>query len=285
MSLVTSLAGSAATPPASTAREGVADCVVFPQERSRTVRLAVLAGAAGTGIAGAALASRSGHSAQATIALFAALTFAGGLLSTWSPCGYSSLSLLRPIGRPSARTLARYTPTFLLHGAGYAAGAVILGTILGLAGGVLGFSGLSLGALSGMGLAGLAYGAHQLGFLRVPYPQRRAQVPHDARQRFPMWFIGGLYGLSLGLNYLTYVQTPILYLVTAAALLSGDAASAILIFAVFNAGRFLPMAVNYLPVDDFAVQKWLARHQEDGALLDGALLAGAGAAFLTLAVL
>ncbi|CAO4132513.1 Methylamine utilization protein MauF [Methylorubrum extorquens] len=213
------------------------------------------------------------------------LSFIGGLLSTWSPCGYSSLCLLRPVGPYSTRSIAKYSPTFLLHGAGYAVGALILGCILGIAGGLLGFNGVSLGALAGLGAGGLIYGAHQLGFLSVPYPQRRAQVPHDARQRFPVWFIGGLYGLSLGLNYLTYVQTPILYLVTAAAVLSGNVGAAILLFAAFNAGRFLPMAVNYLPVSDITVQNWLARRQEGAALLDGILLVAAGAALLTFAAL
>lgn len=58
-----------------------------------------------------------------------------------------------------------------------------------------------------------------------------------------------------------------------------------LLFAAFNAGRFLPMTVNYWPVSDIAVQTWLARRQEGAAMLDGVLLVTAGAALLTFAAL
>jgi len=285
MPTLTPSAGSEVIPFASVHTERVEDCLVFPSELSTKVRLGGLVTAASGGILGAALLSQTSSQGVAVPALLMGLSFVGGLLSTWSPCGYSSLCLLRPVGPYSARSLVKYTPTFLLHGIGYAVGALILGCVLGIAGGLLGFGGVSFGALAGLGAVGLIYGAHQLGFLRVPYPQRRAQVPHDARQRFPVWFIGGLYGLSLGLNYLTYVQTPILYLVTAAAVLSGNIGAAILLFVAFNAGRFLPMAVNYLPVSDITVQNWLARRQEGAALLDGALLVATGAALLTFAAL
>lgn len=282
MSMVYSGASRASHSHAQATAESISDCVVFPKKRSTAARVGILAGAAFVGAAGAYVA---GPQNGLTTWLLLGSAFCGGLLSTWSPCGYSSLCLLRPVGHYSMRSLARFTPAFLLHGLGYALGAVLLGSLLGLIGYGLGFSVTSVLALVGLGSLGVVYGAHQLGFLSVPYPQRKAQVPHDARQRFPMWFIGGLYGLALGLNYLTYVQTPILYLITAAAALSGDVTLAIALFAVFNAGRFLPMAVNYLPVSDIAVQNWLARRQESAALVDGALLVAAGAAFLTFAAL
>lgn len=285
MPTLTPPAGSESVPFAAAHTERVEDCLIFPSEISTKARLGGLLAATSGGILGAVLVSQASLQEAAVASLLMGLSFVGGLLSTWSPCGYSSLCLLRPIGPYSARSLTKYTPTFLLHGAGYAIGAVILGGLLGMAGGLLGFAGVSILTLTALGLTALVYGAHQLGFLRVPYPQRRAQVPHDARQRFPMWFIGGLYGISLGLNFLTYVQTPILYLVTAAALASGNIASAIALFLAFNAGRFLPMAVNYLPVSDIAVQNWLARRQESAAFLDGGLLIAFGAALLTLALL
>lgn len=282
MSIAYSGASRPAAPRFDASGESVADCVVFPQEHSTLLRAGVLAGSA---VLGSSAAYAAGFQGGHASAILIGLAFCGGLLSTWSPCGYSSLCLLRPVGRYSARSLARFTPAFMLHGLGYAIGAVLLGAALGFSGSLLGLPGASAITFAGLGALGLLYGAHQLGFLRVPYPQRRAQVPHDARQRFSMTFIGGLYGLSLGLNYLTYVQTPLLYLVTAAAFLSGDVAAAVVLFAVFNAGRFLPMAVNYLPVSDMAVQNWLARRQESAALIDGALLVAGGAVLLTVAAL
>ncbi len=275
----------ARSPQSFASTEGVEDCAHFGAEIRPANRVAMLGMAVLAGVAVALLAhGRLPVQATATW-LMAGLAFAGGLLSTWSPCGYSSLCLLRPGGSHSRRALMRWTPTFLIHGLGYAAGAVVLGLMLGYAGRLLGFGGVTATAMIGIGAAAVFYGAHQLRLVRAPYPQRRAQVPHDARQRFQVWVVGAIYGLSLGLNYLTYVQTPILYLVTASAVLSGDPLLGLGIFALFNLGRFLPMAVNYLPVSDIAVQKWLAQRQESAALFDGMLLAATGAALLVLVLI
>ncbi|WP_328286675.1 methylamine utilization protein MauF [Paracoccus aminophilus] len=228
------------------------------------------------------------QSADLTGALWAVIgvaALAGGVLSTWSPCGYSSISLLRPNGR-GVKAAIGWLPTFAMHGVGYAVGAVILGTLLGAIGALAGFTGFaSTVALSVLAIIGLLYGAHQLDFLRVPYPQRRAQVPHDARNRFPKWVIGGLYGLSLGLDYLTYVQTPLLYMMTLAAVFTGHIPAAIAVIALFNLGRYLPVAVNLLPCKDYAIQAWLARNQERAAIADGAILVALGAAFAVLALI
>lgn len=263
--------------------EGVPDRVGFPEARPGAVRL----GLAATGaIAGALLAwGASGLLGAEEVARagLLALALAGGLLSTWSPCGYSSLSLLRPKGRYGPRAVARWLPTLAAHGLGYALGALILGSTLGLLGSLLPVSGFDGAAALALGLLAALYGLHQLDLVKVPYPQRRAQVPHDARQRFPMWVIGLIYGLALGLAYLTYVQTPILYLVTGAAVLSGSVGDALLLLAAFNLGRFLPMLVNALPVRDWDVQRWLADRQEQAATVDAMLLTGAGAGLLVLA--
>ena len=267
------------------AEAAVPDCVFFPENYSRGTRLAMMAGAAVAGAAGGLVLGSSPDRGPLLWGVLAAAAVAGGLLSTWSPCGYSSISLLRPTGK-GARAVAGWLPTFAMHGAGYALGAVVLGTALGAIGAILGFAGFGTTfALSILALIGLAYGAHQFDFLRVPYPQRRAQVPHDARQRFPKWVVGGLYGMSLGLDYLTYVQTPLLYLITLAAVFSGQIGAAILLIALFNLGRFLPVAVNLLPVTDYAIQHWLARNQERAAMADGAILVALGAALAVLALI
>ncbi|WP_294928981.1 methylamine utilization protein MauF [uncultured Paracoccus sp.] len=264
------------------ATEGVPDCISFPQPFSRAARLALLAAGALAGAAGGLVLKGAGGPALWAVVGLAAV--AGGLLSTWSPCGYSSISLLRQTGR-GAKAVMGFLPTFAMHGLGYALGAVILGTLLGAIGGLAGFSGFATGfGLSVLALIGLAYGAHQLDLLRLPYPQRRAQVPHDARNRFPKWVVGGLYGLSLGLDYLTYVQTPLLYMMTAAAILTGNIAEAIGLIALFNLGRFLPVAVNLLPLTDYGIQSWLGRNQERAAIADGVILTALGAAFAVLAL-
>ncbi len=264
-------------------RAGVADCIAFADTFSPAVRRVILSASLGAGVVAGLMLTRTADPTAALWLVLIAAAFAGGALSTWSPCGYSSISLLRQTGK-GARAALRWMPTFAAHGAGYALGALLLGGLLGLVGAVLGFSGFTTTVLLVLALVGLIYGAHQLDFLRVPYPQRQAQVPHDARQRFSKPAIGGLYGLALGLNYLTYVQTPLLYLVTLVALFTGNVVEAIAIFAVFNLGRFLPIAVNLLPLPDHAIQAWLARNQERAAMLDGALLVALGAAFAVLAL-
>lgn len=263
----------------------VPDAISFAEPRSVTKRFLTMAAALTTGFIGGSLLETQMAASSAITSMFVVLALVGGFLSTWSPCGYSSLSLLRPAGRYTLGAVVRWTPTFMTHALGYAIGAALLGGVLGLTGWLL-FEGLSFSHMAiGLSVLGMAYGLHQFGFLKMPYPQRRAQVPHDARYRFRSWVIGLLYGFALGMNYLTYVQTPILYIVTGAALFSGDVATAISIIAIFNIGRCLPVAINFLPVSNQSAQAWLARWQERAVEVDGFLLLAVGAAVLTLLVL
>lgn len=261
----------------------VPDAINFSESKSSGARFAIMLSAITVGVTAGTLLNT--QMSTALTSMFLVLTFIGGLLSTWSPCGYSSLSLLRPAGKYSLGSVLRWTPTFITHAIGYAIGALMLGGALGLVGAFL-FEQLAFSHMV-IGLAALAigYGVHQLGFLKMPYPQRRAQVPHDARFRFRSSTIGLLYGYALGMNYLTYVQTPTLYIVTGAALLSGNVTTAITIIAIFNIGRCLPVAVNFLPISNQSVQAWLAKWQERAVELDGFLLLSIGAAALTMLTL
>ena len=261
----------------------VPDAISFSESKSTGARLLIMASAIAAGVTFGMLFNT--QMPTALTSLFLVLTFIGGLLSTWSPCGYSSLSLLRPAGKYSFSSVTRWTPTFLTHALGYAIGALMLGGGLGLVGAFF-FEQLAFSYMViGLAVLAIGYGAHQLGFMKMPYPQRRAQVPHDARLRFRSSTIGLLYGYALGMNYLTYVQTPILYIVTGAALLSADVTTAITIIAIFNIGRFLPVAVNFLPITNQSVQAWLAKWQERAVELDGFLLLSCGAAAITMLTL
>lgn len=241
--------------------------------------------AAVLGVAGGNMMASQMANVDALTWMFVVLALVGGFLSTWSPCGYSSLSLLRPAGRYSFGSVVRWAPTFLTHALGYAIGAVVLGGMLGLAGMLL-FGSVPFGYwVAGMAVLAIGYGLHQFGFLKMPYPQRRAQVPHDARFRWRSSVIGLLYGYALGMNYLTYVQTPMLYIVTGVALFTADIKTAIAVIAIFNIGRCLPVAINFLPISNQSIQAWLARWQERAVVVDGFLLLSIGAAALTLLVL
>jgi hypothetical protein len=256
--------------------ERVADATFFARPRSRTTRVFLMALSAAAGAVGAHYLYSGVALETAMLWLLIPIALAGGLLSTWSPCGYSSVCLLRPNGRYSLNSVTAWMPTLFAHAVGYALGALVLGGALGLAGYALGLDAYLAYTAPVFAALLVLYGAHQFGFVKVPYPQRRCQVPHDARQRFPKWVIGLLYGFSLGLNYLTYVQTPLLYAVTGAALFSGSVAFAIGIFLVFNFGRFLPLVLNATPLSDAAITGWLARNQENAALADAILLVGSG---------
>lgn len=263
----------------------VPDAIVFSEQRSALARFVMMVLAITVGVVGGSMLNSQMAMTEALTGMFVVLALIGGFLSTWSPCGYSSLSLLRPAGRYSFKSVAKWTPTFMTHAIGYAIGALILGGMLGLAGWLL-FTKLPFNYMvAGMSILAIGYGAHQFGFLRMPYPQRRAQVPHDARFRFRSWVIGLLYGFALGMNYLTYVQTPILYIVTGVALFSGNVKTAIAVIAIFNIGRCLPVAVNFFPATNQTAQAWLARWQEVAVEVDGFLLLSVGSAALTLLVL
>lgn len=262
------------------ATERVLDCIAFAQSQAWHTRVLLMVLALGTGAALGVFLGQASSSAFALPAILLPLAFCGGLLSTWSPCGYSSLSLLRPQGTYGLHSVGAWLPTIAMHALGYLAGALILGSMLGGLGSLVSSTSILIPATVALALLACCYGAHQFGFLSMPYPQRRAQVPHDARFRFRSWVIGLLYGFALGTNYSTYVQTPILYIVTLASALSGDISFAISMFCVFNAGRFLPMLINLFPVGDRKIQGWLAHYQELAVTVDGFLLITAGAAAL-----
>lgn len=260
---------------------GVSDQSQFPGIAGRIIRGLIAALALAGGTYGAFLITAMGAQSW-LMPLAMVLAFAGGLLSTWSPCGYSSLSLLRPWGGHGNKEVVNWLPTFFAHGLGYAISGSVLVGLLGLAGTMLFTAGFSGWPLLMIGLLAVGYGLHCLGLIPMPYPQRKAQVPHKARNDMPMWRVGLLYGLILGSNFMTYVRTPIIYVVVGLAVISGSWLSAALLIAALNLGRWLPLLVNAAPVPDATVQRWLAANEERAVLFDGALLTVAGAAFVVL---
>lgn len=260
---------------------GVIDQNQFPGLAGRLIRMSLVVLGVSTGIYAGFLMSATGSQAM-LMPFMLVLAFAGGLLSTWSPCGYSSLSLLRPWGEHGNKQVIGWLPTFFAHGLGYVISGAILVGLLGLAGTMLFASGLGGWPLLMIGLLAVSYGMHCLGLMPMPYPQRKAQVPHKARNDMPMWRVGLLYGVILGSNFMTYVRTPIIYIVVGLAVISGSWISAALLIAALNLGRWLPLIVNAAPVPDATVQSWLANNEERAVLFDGTLLTIAGAAFIVL---
>lgn len=260
-------------------RLSVADSTIVGAERNWERRWALLLLCVGAGVlAGFMLPGSAVESLS--LPLLGLIAFVGGLLSTWSPCGYSSLSLLRPAEPYKFSSLVQWSPTLAAHALGYLLGGLVLASGLTVAAWLMPGTQLFGTGLAVLGVIGLAYGLHQLGLVRMPYPQRRCQVLHGARLLLPMWQTALLYGWQLGLNFVTYVRTPILYLVVAAAILSGSAMAVVVLILSLNLGRFLPLLVNLLPVQDWTVQRWMATHAQHAVLVDASILLFAGTLLL-----
>ena len=85
--------------------ERVPDATDFASPRSTFSRAFLMVSSALVGVLGAYFFASNAPLQTALTWLLVAVAFAGGLLSTWSPCGYSSVCLLRPNGRYSARSV------------------------------------------------------------------------------------------------------------------------------------------------------------------------------------
>jgi hypothetical protein len=120
--------------------------------------------------------------------------------------------------------------------AGFAAGAVAASALVGVA---LGAAGARLGTQLAFVAAGLALlaAAREAGFLRLPLPQLRRQVPERWRAELPLpvWSVG--YGLGLGAGFLTFQPVATFWVACAAAVALGRPLLAGLCFAAYGAGR------------------------------------------------
>jgi cytochrome c biogenesis protein CcdA len=127
---------------------------------------------------------------------------------------------------------------WLVAVAAFAAGSVAAGAGLGWA---LGWAsaraggGGEHGAWAAAAVVG-AYAAREAGFLRLPVPQLRRQVPQRWREVLPLPATAFLYGAGLGAGFITYVPVATLAAVAAAIALADPAAGTVAL-AAFGAGR------------------------------------------------
>jgi hypothetical protein len=148
------------------------------------------------------------------------------------------------------------TITPVVHGGnrqkwGTAVAAHTLGAGLSAAafGGALGWVGTALGAP--WGTAGLIlvlavtalYTARELVGLPIPVPERRRQVPESWRRRYPPNVASFLYGLGLGVGFLTHVRHGTLVVVAVAAAATGDPLAGAALMAPFGLARGISLVV------------------------------------------
>jgi hypothetical protein len=146
-----------------------------------------------------------------------------------------------PVVHGERRT--RYWGTIALHTLAATAAAATLGLVLGLAGTALGAPWGALGAVLLAGAA-LLYAAREALGVGVPIPDRRAQVPDWWRTFFSPPVAAVLYGLGLGVGFLTYLTYGTFVAVAVAAFTSGDPLLAALLCAPFGLSRALAVTVS-----------------------------------------
>src|SRR5919108_2719088 len=133
---------------------------------------------------------------------------------------------------------SRWGVAVALHLLGAGLSAAALGAVLGGLGWVLGAPWGSVGSWAVAAVAAL-YALRELFGLPVPLPDRREQVPEWWRRFFGPSATAFLYGLGLGVGFLTYLRHGTLVAVALVVLASGDPVLGASILAAFGVARGL----------------------------------------------
>jgi hypothetical protein len=181
---------------------------------------------------------------------------------------------------------SRWSGTVALHALGAVVSAGAFGAALGIGGSLLGAPWGTAGGLLVVGLA-LLYTARELFDLPIPIPDRRRQVPEWWRTTFSTRTAAFLYGLGLGIGFLTYLRFGTLVVVSSVAVGSGDPVAGAVVLAPFGLARGLSVAVVWAGVSTDRVQRVAGRLE---SLAEGSLPTTANVSlllilgFLTLAL-
>jgi hypothetical protein len=164
------------------------------------------------------------------------------------------------------------TITPVVHGGrrgkwGVAVGAHILGASLGAAtlGGALGLAGRALGAPWGapalwvVAAVAAVYAGREVFGIPVPLPDRKKQVPEWWRTFFGPISASFLYGLGLGVGFLTYLRHGTLVAVAALAVVSGQPGLGALILLPFGLARGLTVLAAAPGVSAQGLSSMMAR--------------------------
>jgi hypothetical protein len=135
-------------------------------------------------------------------------------------------------------------------GTAVAAHTVGAGLSAGVFGAALGWGGAAVGAPWGttavaiLTIVAVMYAARELFGLPIPVPERRRQVPEHWRWRFSPFVASFLYGLGLGVGFLTHVRHGTLVVVAAAAAMTGDPLVGAAVMAPFGLARGVSLVVT-----------------------------------------
>jgi hypothetical protein len=136
-----------------------------------------------------------------------------------------------------------YWTTVALHALAAGAAAAALGALLGAAGFALGAPWGAAGLVA-VAVAAALYAARAAVGLPVPIPDRHRQVPDWWRSFFSAPTAAVLYGLGLGVGFLTFLTFGTFVAVAVAALATGDPLLGAVLCAPFGLARGLTVLVS-----------------------------------------
>lgn len=167
-----------------------------------------------------------------------------------------------------------YWSAIALHTLGATASAALLGALLGAAGWLLGAPWGSAGLLVVAVLAAI-YAARELFNLPIPLPDMDRQVPDWWRTYFSRNVAAFLYGLGLGVGFLTYLSFGTLVPVAAAAVISSSPVTGALLLGTFGLMRGLSVMIAASSDPETIVEALGAPQlRRRGARFNGVILAG-----------
>lgn len=173
------------------------------------------------------------------------------------------------------RDRAGWRIALIAYGACAALSAAGFGALLGMGGRALRQLPIEGGAAALPVIIFLAV-LHELGVVRIPWPQRRWQVPSSWRFIEPRWIPSALYGLLLGPGILTYIPVATYYVLVTMAILITDPGRAAAVFALFAVAQLVPLYLVSRGADTFdaaaaRIRTWSGHrvllHRLNGALL------------------
>ncbi len=179
---------------------------------------------------------------ESTLVLAAVIA---GLTGTWSPCGFSMIETIGPVGHRRGRSTTAAACATLTLGA-LVGGIAIFGTLSTL-GAILHGADDRLAYFAGAAIALVAAIAEIRG--ASISPQIRRQLPEHWRRALPMPVAAGLYGVLLGLGFTTFVLSFAVFALAAIVLAVGEPGVGIAVGLAFGIGRGLPIALVAPVVD------------------------------------
>jgi hypothetical protein len=135
-----------------------------------------------------------------------------------------------------------YWAAIALHIAGAGLAATMLGALLGLLGDAAGAPWGRAGLVA-IAVVATIYGVREVTGVPIPIPDRHRQVPEWWRTFFSAPVAALLYGLGLGVGFLTFLSFGTYVAVAVAALASGSPALGALVCAPFGVARALAASV------------------------------------------